>query len=301
MPNAGDLVNEVLGMLQGYSADSDQVTTLKNTIGAGDTSFQVTIVRSGAMGLSPGVVEIDSELLYISAVGSDGTATVEPWGRGYDGTTAAAHAAGARVTSFPTYPRAKILDAINESVARTFPQLFVPAVYATTTTYPKNTYDLPDTAEWVIEARWLPPNGIGRWETIRRHRISQTLGQAPDLGVTVDVGDSVIPGQPIEFTYAKRPALFTAESQDFVTTTGLAISARDLIVYGAAGGNPVVSQELSRLQTSSIEQQNRAGLVGPSAALTSSRYLEAKYQLRLKEETAALRRRYPVRLGRAWV
>lgn len=299
-PTAGDLVNEVLGLLQGYSADSDQVTTLKNPIGAADTSFQVTIVRSGAMGLSPGVVEIDSELLYVSAVGSDGTATVEPWGRGFNSSTAVAHSAGAKVTSFPTYPRVKVLDAINEAVSRVFPQLFVPDVYATTTTYPQITYNLPDTAEWVLDAQWLPPNGLGKWQAIRRYKTKQTLGQTPDLGVTVDIADPVLSGQPIEFTYAKRPSLFTAESQDFVTTTGLAISTRDLIAIGAAAGTLVASQELSRLQTSSIEQQNRAGLVGPDSALTSSRYLEAKYQLRLKEEIAALRRRYPVKLGRAW-
>lgn len=298
-PTAGDLVNEVLGLLQGYSADSDQVTTLKNSIGATDNSFQVTIVRSGAMGLSPGVVEIDSELLYVSAVGSDGTATVEPWGRGFNSSTPAAHSAGSKVTSFPTYPRVKVLDALNEAVSRVFPSLFVPAVYATTTTYPQVTYDLPDVAEWLVEARWLPPNGVGIWETIQRARVGQSKGQTPDDGTTVDVGDRIIPGQPIEFTYAKRPTSFTAES-DLFTATGLPASARDLIVIGAAAGTLVASQELSRLQTSSIEQQNRAGLVGPDSALTSSRYLEAKYQLRLKEESAALRRRYPVRLGRAW-
>lgn len=299
-PTAGDLVNEVLGLLQGYSADSDQVTTLQSAIGPTDLTFKVTIVRSGAMGLSPGVVEIDSELFYISAVGSDGTATVEPWGRGYNSSVAASHAAGAKVTSFPTYPRVKVLDAINEAVARVFPSLFVPAVYATTTTYPQITYNLPDTAEWVLGARWLPPNGIGVWKSIRRSRTEQTLGQTPDLGVTVDIADTVLPGQPIEFTYAKRPTLLAAESDDFVAVTGLPVSTRDLIIWGAAGGDLVASQELSRLQTSSIEQQNRAGLVGPDSALTSSRYLEAKYQLRLREEIAALRRRYPVRLGRSW-
>lgn len=300
MATAGDLVNEVLGMLQGYSADSDQVTTLAQDVAPTDLTFKVTIVRSGAMGLSPGVIEIDSELLYVSAVSADGTATVEPWGRGYDSTTAAAHTAGARVTSFPTYPRAKILDAINEAIARVFPALFVPAVYATIATYPAITYDLPDTAEFVLDARWLPVSANDAWQQIRRLHVNQSLGQTPDLGVSVDVGDYLLPRQPVEFTYAKRPALFTSESDDFVTVTGLPISARDLIVYGAAGGNPIVSQELSRLQTSSIEQQNRAGLVAPSAALTSSRYLEAKYQQRLKEEVVQLRRRYPVRLQRNW-
>lgn len=301
MPNASALINEVRGLLQGYSDDSDQVTTLKNSIGSSDLTFQVTVVRSGAMGLTAGLVEIDSELMYVSSVGTDGTATVEPWGRGYNSTTAAAHTAGARVVSFPTYPRTKVLDSINEAIRRVFPTLFATGAYATTTTYPQRTYDLPDTAEWVIDGRWLLPTGIGEWRGLRRWRMAQSYSQTPDLGVTVDIADRTIPGQPIEFTYAKKPSVLTSETDDFVATTGLPASCQDLIVYGAAAGVLVTSQELSRLQTSSIEQQNRSQLVAPSAALTSSRYLEAKYQLRLKEEEAALRRRYGIRVGRAWV
>jgi hypothetical protein len=303
VPSAARLIDETLGLLQSFSQDSEQVTTLGTTMGAGDLTFNVTTIRSGAMGLSPGVVEIDSELIYCQSVANDGTAIIPPWGRGHDGTTPAAHTSGVKVISQPTYPRAKVLDALNEAIARVYPSLFVMKVATLTTTSPAQsvTYDLPEDAVWVWDARWQPPTGTKYWQSVRRWRVGQggttVLG---DLGVSVDVADAMTPGQPIEFTYAARPTLLASEADDFVGVTGLPLSAKDLIVTGAACGNLVPSQELSRLQTSSVEQQNRAGLVAPSAALTSSRYLEAKFQQRLQEESRALRAKYPLRLARSW-
>jgi hypothetical protein len=65
-----------------------------------DTSVVVTYALEG---LRVGqVFEIDSELFYIWAADTGTkTLTVE---RGYNGTTAAAHTAGAIVTSQPTFP-----------------------------------------------------------------------------------------------------------------------------------------------------------------------------------------------------
>jgi hypothetical protein len=74
---------------------------------------------------------------------------------------------------------------------------------------------------------------------------------------------------------------------------------RDVLVLGAVA-QLLPSQELSRLQMSSVEQQNRSGLVAPSAALTSSRYLEQKFQVRLQEERRSLQRLYPPRLTGVW-
>ena len=302
-PNAGRLVDETLGLLQSFSQDTEQVTTLAGDIAADATAFTVSTVRSGQMGISPGVIEIDSELIYCSAVDNDGTGSVPAWGRGYDGTTAAAHSAGARVTSQPTFPRNWVLNALNEAIGRVFPDIFVPRVATLTTTAPASsvTYDLPEDAVWVIDARWQPPTGNSYWEAVRRWRPSRGgTTVTGDPGVSVDVGDYMTPGRPIEFTYAAAPSTFDSEADDFQAVTGLPLSMRDVIVTAAAA-TLTTSQELSRLELSSIEQQDRARLVPSSAALTSSRYLEAKYQQRLMEERKALRKKYPIRLNRSWV
>lgn len=301
MPNASRLIDETLGLLQSFTSDIEQSTTLNAPITSTALTFQVISPAGGIAGLSPGIIEMGTELIYCDSVAADGTATIAPWGRGYDNTTAAGHAAGVRVTSQPSFPRFWVLEAINETIQRVFPSVFAVTVNDFTTTYPQITYDLDDGVQWVLDARWRPPSGIGYWQAVKRWRMG-TGGTAVsgDPGVSVDVADALMPGCPIEFTCAGVPSPLVTESDDFVLTTGLGVGMRDVIVTGAAA-QLTTSQELSRLQVSTIEQQDRARLVAPSAALTSSRFLEQKFQSRLKEETMSLRRRYPLRVTGAWL
>lgn len=300
------LVDETLGLLQSFTQDTEQVTTLSSALGSGALddpaeafTFTVTDVRSGALGLSSGVVQIGSELMFVTTVDEFGTAVVAPWGRGYLGTTATSHNIGDLVTSQPTFPRTAVLDKINETVLRVFPKIFQAKVTTLTTIAPGITYDLPEDAVSVIDARWLPPTGTGTWVGIDMWRPSRGgTTVAGDPGVSVDVADFMTPGQPIEFTYAAVPTPFTNE-QAVLSSTGLAASMRDVLVTGAAS-SLTTGAEIARLQQTSIEQQDRARLVPPSAALTTSRFLEQKFQLRLSEEVASLRSRYPIRLRRTW-
>ena len=66
-------------------------------------------------GLRAGTVfEIDSELVYVwEATSGNKTLTVE---RGYMGTTAAAHTSGALVTLNPRFPKAQMLEALNQDI-----------------------------------------------------------------------------------------------------------------------------------------------------------------------------------------
>jgi len=298
---AADLIDETQGLLQTFAQDSDQVTTLGADCAPTDLTVTVSTVRSGTLGLSPGVIEIGSELMFVTAIDQNsGVATVAPWGRGYLGTTATSHSNGDRVTSQPTFPRHWVLNALNETINRVFPEIFVPKVATLTTTVPKITYDLPDDADWVLDARWQPPTGTSYWQGVKRWRDSRGgTTVSGDPGVAVDVADVMTPGCPIEFTYAAAPVAFTDETSTYAST-GLPDGVRDVLVLGAASAL-TTSQELSRLQTSSVEQQDRAHLVAPAAALTSSRFLEQKFQLRLSEEVKSLRRKWPLRPQWSWV
>lgn len=299
---AGAMVDEALGLLESFSLDEEQATTLAADIGPTDAQFSVTDTRGVAVGISPGIVEIDNELLYAQAVNDDMTVDLVPWGRGYKSTTPAAHTAGSRIVSQPTFPRSKILDGLNETLARVFPNLFAVKTYEDTTKVPGITYDLPDDAQWILGVKWQVPGAPVYWKGVSRWRIDQGGGtfEGDGLnGITVDVGDCMSPGQPIRFLYAAKPAVFTSEADVFETVTGLHAGARDVVVLGTAVQS-VISQELSRLQMATVEQQNRAGVVAPSAALTSSRFLEQRYQTRLLEEQRALRQLYPPRIARSW-
>lgn len=299
--SCAQLINETQGLLQSFSLDESQSTTLSANIGTTDSTFVVTSTRGIATGLSPGVIEIDQELMYCDSVDGTGNATVPAWGRGYLGTPKSAHLAGARVISQPTFPRFWTLQAINETIDRVYPEIFVPKSYETTTTVPKFTYDLPADARWVLRAAWQEPGPAQYWRTVRRFRMSPGGGtQIGDTNKSVDVGDWVVPGRPIQFIYAAPPLPLVNETDDFAGATGMSTGMIDVICFGAASGLLTVSQELSRLQMSSVEQQNRSQLVAPSAALTSSRYLDQKFNERLAEERISLQRLYPPRITGVW-
>lgn len=303
MPTAGSMIDETIGLLQSWSLDSEQVTGLSASMLSTDLTFTVTAARGIATGVSPGIVEIDQELLYCDSVSNAGAVTVTSWGRGYKSTVPAAHAAGVKVTSQPTFPRYWVMQTLNETLQRIFPTVVAVKQLETTTTYPVSTYSLPAIAQDVLDARWQVPDGTQRWEGIKGWRMSSGGGTLTgDTNVSVDLPRRarIIPGRPIQFIYSTKPQLFVAETDDFVTQTGLNIALRDVVCLGAAAAL-TTSQELSRLQVSSIEQQNRSALVGPSAALTSSNFLEKRFTDRLAEERKAQQQLYPLRMSRSWI
>lgn len=302
MPTTAQVIDETLGLLQSWSLDQSQSTTATSAMDASSLSFTYDASTSIATGISAGMVEIDRELIYVANVDGS-TATIPPWGRGFKSTTAVAHNINARVVSQPTFPRQKVLDVLNQVIQRVFPEIFAVKNYETTTTIPIFTYDLPDDASWVLSAKWQIPNGTRYWKNVKNWRVSAGGGtQFGDglNGITVDVGDLMMPGRPIQFLYAAQPSSLVNDSDDFVATTGMSAGLVDVIELGAAA-QLVTALELSRLQMSSIEQQNRSQLVAPSAALTSSRYLDTRFQERLKEERLSLQRLYPPRITREWM
>lgn len=301
MTTVAKLIDKTKGLLQGYGLDEEQSTTLAAP-GLADVGlqFNVTQARGVATGASPGILELGSELVYAETVSQDGVVTIASWGRGYLNTTATSHLAGIRVVSQPAFPRSKVLDALNSVLERIFPDLYAVKQTELTTTLPIITYALPTDARFMLTARWQVPDGRQYWQTVKRWRMSPGGGtHFGDQGVTVDIGDAMLPGRPLQVIYAAKPGMLAAEADDFATVTGLEESIEDVVCLGAAS-LMTVSQELSRLQMSSVEQQNRAQLVAPSAALTSSRFLEQRYQQRLMEERKALQRRYPPRITGVW-
>lgn len=298
MATAGQMIDEVLGLLNSWTSPQEQVTTLSGAITSSATTFNVTSARGIAVGISPGIIEIDSELLYCDTV--DGTScTVTPWGRGYKSTTAASHDAGARIISQPTFPRTKVLDAMNEVIQRVFPSVFAVKLQETTTQANTWTYDLPDDAQRVLTAKWKVPNGRNYWKVVERMRMTPvTAGVLGDC--SVDIADMMTPGQSLSILYAAQPTPFSTEADDFVGVTGLHLGMRDVIVYGAAS-QLVTMQELSRLSLTTQEQQSRDPAVAPAAALTSSRFLEQHYAERLQEESITLKTLYPPRIMGVWL
>lgn len=110
MSTAGALLDRVSRQL--LSGTVEERNKLATTVDSVDTSF---VMSYDLGGLRAGTVfEIDSELVYVwEATSGTKAVTVE---RGYMGTTAAAHTAGAIVTLNPRFPKAQMLEALNQDI-----------------------------------------------------------------------------------------------------------------------------------------------------------------------------------------
>lgn len=110
MSTAGALLDRVQRQL--LSGTVEERNKLETSVDADDTEFITTYDLNG---LRAGTVfEIDSELCYIWAVTAGSkTMTVE---RGYGGTTAASHSAGAIITLNPKFTKAQMLESLNQDI-----------------------------------------------------------------------------------------------------------------------------------------------------------------------------------------
>ena len=111
MTTAAVVIDRTLRQLLSGTVEARNLLT--TTLTSVSTSVVVTYPLEG---LRTGqVLEIDSELMYIWATDvPTKTLTVQ---RGFNGTTAAAHTAGAIITVNPRFPRAQVLESINDELA----------------------------------------------------------------------------------------------------------------------------------------------------------------------------------------
>lgn len=110
MSTAGALINRVSRQL--LSGTIEERNKLATTVTSADTSIVMSYDLAGLRAGS--VFEIDSELMYVWVAESGSkTLTVE---RGYLGTTAAAHTAGALAILNPRFPQQQLLDSFNQEL-----------------------------------------------------------------------------------------------------------------------------------------------------------------------------------------
>lgn len=288
---ASDLIDEISAELHGWGSTADRVTELAGTITASDLSFNVAAATGQSVGISPGVVEIGSELLYVVSVDTtNGAVTLAPgFGRGYKNTTATTHAAGATVVSRPRFPRTWLLKQLNEVIGGLYPQLYAVKTYTGTVTWPSDTYAIDGTLLHVIDAQWQDP--LGNWNKCPAYTVDP-------FDASFRLGSGPMIGRPLRVVYAAEPTQFASETDNF-TVTGLPSSCTDLLVM-AVVARQVPGLDISRAQLTSVEQSDRSRVVPPNAGVTASKYLMQMYLQRLDNEATSLRKRYKPRLVKVW-
>lgn len=286
------LVEEILSNLQGFTADSDMVTSLTADI----TATATTIVVDDASGLSAGIIEIGEELVWVRSVDTtSNTVQTLPSGRGWRGTQAVAHGAGTLVSVSPAVPRSAIVREINNTLRGIYPSLF--AVATTQFTYNNNTkwaWDIPAAAINVLDVRWRNP--FGNWVDVKTWSVNNSMNLTDHTTGTALRLEGVPVGYDVQVVYGKRPVPLTSLVQEW-TECGLSDGAKDLLILGAMA-RLLPALDASRLQVThaAADELDQPRPLG--SAISVAKQYRQDYLSRLAEERDALNRRYPARWHR---
>jgi len=285
-----DVLEEVLSNLQGYTAASDQVTSVTADISLTDT----TITVDDATTLGRGIIEVGQELMWVQTKSDTGnTATLLPKGRGWKGTIVTTHAAGDTVVVSPSVPRSAVAREVNNHIRALFPDVY--AVATTEFVYGsviQTGWAVPAEAVAILDVRWK--NYLNNWQRVKGWEAenSTNLTDFP-TGRCVRLWGIPV-GRTVQVVYAITPVPLVAET-DLFSTTGLTESAKDLVVLGTMA-RVIPNLDVSRLQVQYASAEEMGSPRPHGGAITVAKFFEQKYQLRLRQERAALNIKFPCRI-----
>lgn len=288
--NLTQITDRITSYMQGFSRDQEEKTWLTAAIDADDLTISVNEPKL----ISQGLTEIGDELVWVARVDNiSGDATLAPWGRGYQSTTASAHDENACVINNPRFPKSGIAQAVNDAVRAVYPDLYVVDDYEFPAVAARTTYEVPADVDLVHSVTYETIGPTRRWANLSRWRFNPLAD--PDRfasGRSIDIFQEPIPGQTIRIIYGKPPSAFVDNTTEFAAATGLSATSEDCVVYGACF-RLVGLLENPRLQISTIESQLRGQLVQPGATQAASRHFLQLYQLALQSERERLYRANP--------
>lgn len=289
-----ELQDEILLALHGFGLAQPRATFLTAAATATDLTLSV---RSGA-DLEMGLAEIGGELVFIESVDrAANTVTVAPDGRGYYGTTAAAHAIDTRLTFSPTWPRQRVKAAINDTILSLWPDLWGVAQTQFTYTPAVTTYELPAVAEGVlaVTADTLGPSE--QQQIIKRYSFDSSA-PTDDWATTntITLGEAPYAGSTVTVTYRKQPTILTNDDDGLLAVSGLRESSRQLLMLGATA-NLLSAMDASRLavDTSTADEVDERNQPGTAARLANQ--FQIRFELEVAKEQRRLRATTPATIN----
>ena len=295
MATFGSMTDEVVRKLAGFTLRQDRQTHL--TAAANATATSITV--ASAQNISTGIIQIDDELIYVDSYDrNSGVLSIPPYGRGYNGTTAATHQNGARVIISPTFPSVDVKSAINETLEATFPDLYTTGVHTFLFSPAKSTYALPDEVETVLGVSYETTGPSKEWLPVRGYRVDPMANvDAFNSRNSITLLSGVESGRTVQIFYTAAPAVMDADDDDFEIVTGLPSSCKDVIILGASA-RLASFIDPGRLTFGSAESDQQSQVAGRAygAGTNASKYLLALYDKRLAEESRKMNDRNPIRI-----
>lgn len=287
----GSIIDYIQGQLSGFVTDPPSYGTLTNTI---QSNALTAVLSLSSDSIPQGVIEIDDELIFITDYDeTTGTITIPPWGRAQQGTTAAAHSAGTRVTVNPKYPRRRVAQVINAVISGMCPPMFGVQTGQFQAQYLDWEYALPAGTRSLLKVEYRPWNAeIYDWQPLRNAVIKRDTG-SPVLHVPTAAG---LLAAEVRWTVAADPVPLVNDD-DLFTTTGLPDSAVDVVSLGAIP-RLVTTVDLARQQLNSVEPSERSLILPAGSGANAAKFYLSMYQMRLEAEANKLRQQYPLRVMR---
>lgn len=293
MASTTDVVVAVERLLVHHGKEVHNV--LASTIDSDDTTLTLTYDGTGIA--KDTVLGCEYELMRVWER-SDLSVTVE---RAEQGTTAAAHTAGARLVADPQFPRAHILAALNDELADlSSPLSGLFQVKTVDVTYDQGVYGYNLAADYIdrYEASWEPVSSTKgrRFLAPNAWEVKTGLDTADFAsGVAVFLPAGISDGYAVRVRYMAAFSAITSATADVAATSGLPSTALDVLEYGAAI-RLLAPLEPARNYTRSQGDSRRAEEVPPGAQGRSVAWLAQIRQERLNAEAARLRQLYPRRI-----
>lgn len=296
MTTVADLISETEDHLLG--GDRDAINVLTNSL---DTSATTLTLDMPLDAIATGsYLTVDLEVMYVKSV--DATSTTPTVIRGFLGSTAASHSAGAIVYVNPLFSKWQIWKALNVEIASLSGAdngLFAETAFTVTTQSVERTYDIPvlnSDLRQILEIRYDAPGAENYWPVVPKRHFQVirdvTTDAANTSGMSIRIDDSFVPGRSLVVRYQGDFTALSSTLSTNVTTTKLATTMYDLPPLGAAARLMGVREAKRTFIERSVDTRRAAEVpVGSSARAAS--VLLSLLNGRVKSEAARLRQKWP--------
>lgn len=290
------LAHEVRGLLSSHGVYTARSAWLAGPV----TDDAVSVPLDGSsISMGEGTAEIGDEVLYVRRYDeSTNSLLIAPDGRGWDGTAAAAHVTGDRVTLEPTFPISVVKRHLRDAAGRMFPRVYAVGTHEFLFKAGEDLFPLPGDVEHILDVEVEGFGAGSPWCEAGSWRFETNLPAADyPTGRGIRFAGAA-PGRTVRVKYKRKPDLTVLEASNHWEDSGLSTEARHLVQVGAAA-TLIRFSETHRFTSPAGSSDSFEGMRPfyiTSAKVADS--LEQQFQIGVRDEQARLRNIHPVKIVR---